>query len=267
MIFECYSTFRTKKGIDKQRDLLIERSNKTRTSNEILSSHVSSGGNVMSVVMRSDNPVECDRNKEASSSEPIARSSRAESRRFRLERNRMRSNNFWASYNNFILCNRSIELRITKLFSFQNTQYIVAFSKDFFDYSHDHDLHKKILRANGITYQSCYVIQLIKFSFDACVSETPCVEYLIDFRMQIDESGNGKNLPFFILYKPYNEYPRAHRTSIECADYSLYNQSCERDAASKTNRNIFNTIFILILSFGLLSCACLSDWTLLFADK
>lgn len=58
-------------------------------------------------------------------------------RKYRALQNIDRSKKFWETYKNFILCNRSIELRITKLFSFQNTQYIIAFSENFFEYTND----------------------------------------------------------------------------------------------------------------------------------
>lgn len=158
--------------------------NTVTTSNEILSSHVSCGGNVMSLVVRSSNNQEkaADPNAVIKSFKKTPRSSRVPARKYRPERNVNRSANFWALYNNFILCNRSIELRITKLYSFHNTQYIVAFSNDFFDCTGN---IRTVPLKRKISHERCCVIQYMQFNVSGCICEVLFVEHSIELWMLI----------------------------------------------------------------------------------
>lgn len=142
----------------------------------------------MSVVMRSHN---YSNNSERSTD--IAIESTA--RRYDSERNAVRSKNFWSSYNNFILCNRSIELRITKLIPLQNVQYIVAFSKDFFDQNAGRVFNASSSTRIRVpkkvyTYETCYVICFVQFNLVACVFEMKSIYHMSDFRMSDCEQRN-----------------------------------------------------------------------------
>lgn len=186
----------------------------------------------------------------------LSQSPRTPSRKYKTDRMVNRWKSFWASYNNFILCNRSIELRITKLFSFQNTQYIVAFSKDFFEHSEiisSFPLCKKV-----ICYKSYYAVQLIKFNVDACISEMFSIEHLIDYKMLINCNESSlmlMDIPLLID----DEFSCRNTSNIEIAFNKMktsYNERCSINVLSLGRKHaIAIKITILILSFCVCFCA------------
>lgn len=238
-----------------------ERSSKAdiiNTSNEIVSSNVSSDGNVMSLVMRSKNNREkvddVDQNKIVKScnkTHPVSRSPRSPARLYRPDRIANRSKNFWASYNNFILCNRSIELRITKLYSIQNTQYIVAFSNDFFEYTEN-----TVPLKRKISQESYCVIQFMQYNINACIAEILFIEHIIDFKMLIncnDSRTMSTRLP--LLFELIGgEFSRSNTLKSETAprldNTSDYNGLCYRETSPNRRINVTMKLSVLVL------CVC-----------
>jgi len=140
---------------------------------------------------------------------PCAHSPRTPKRKYKSVRNVDRSKNFWATYNNFILCNRSIELRITKLFSFQNTQYIVAFSENIFK-----DTYK----------ESCCETQYMLYNIDACIYEICFVEHIIDLKLLMEYKVNAS-----IIY--------GSKSSISHGIENMF-QTIEYDTISLTDESL-----------------------------
>lgn len=244
-----------------------ERSNKAdiiNTSNEIISSNVSSDGNVMSLVMRSKNNREkAEKSEDADQSkivkscnktqltDPVSRSPRSPARLYRSDRIVNRSKNFWASYNNFILCNRSIELRITKLYSIQNTQYIIAFSNDFFEYTEN--MRTAPLKRK-ISHQSYCVIQFMQVNINACIAEVLSIEHIIDFKMLINcnESRTMSTRLPLLIELIGDEFSGSNTLKSESAsrldNTSDYNGLRYREASSNRRINVTMKFSVLVLS-------------------
>lgn len=168
-------------------------------SNEVLSSQISLKGNVMSLVIRkkyndekSQNAPRRQDNVKQSSIHtaehtvdtllPTSLNSSTFRNQQSLE-NLDRSNNFWSSYKNFILCNKSIELRITKLFSFENTQYVVAYSANIYNNTNNVD---KISKVKQKSFKRKFVVDFIKFMLSDCIIEIANVEHVSDHQFTIE---------------------------------------------------------------------------------
>lgn len=245
LIFSFISSHRKKEKTPR-----LNKHKIANTPNEIVSSHVSGDGNVMSLVMRSQHKKGRSEDRPMKSyrkfTEP--RTPRTPSRKYRSERNVNRSKNFWASYNNFILCNRSIELRITKLFSFPNTQYIVAFSKDFFEQSKT--VHT-VPSEREILYESCCAIQFMKFNIDACISELVFVEHIIDFEVSINRNELRQMIadtPILLDDDDDDDSCYGNTSNIKITLNEVSSGHCYQKSSSNRQKN-FVMMSVLVLSF------------------
>lgn len=152
------------------------------------------------------------------------RSPRTPKRKYKSIKNFVdRSKNFWASYNNFILCNRSIELRITKLFSFQNTQYIVAFSENLFEDTYN------------ISHESGYKTQFMMYNIEACIFEICIVEHAIDLKMIMEHNVKtnivqGSKLSYDVIENIFQ--------TMQYATTSTTGEFCGR-AENETAKNVW----------------------------
>lgn len=107
-------------------------------------------------------------------------------RKYKLLRSTDRSKSFWMSYNNFILCNRLIELRITKLFSFQNTQYIVVCQNNF----KNNNMGRSSPKLKKIHRERCYMVEFTTFNIDACIFEICFIEHIVDLKIMMEHEVN-----------------------------------------------------------------------------